>query len=52
MTASGAAMILWVLLFIFLLITAIAGFRPSLVVMVLLVVYVVIFQLGSRIRKR
>lgn len=52
MTASGAAKILWIVLFIFLLVTAVAGFRPSLVLMILLVVYIVIFQLGSRIRKR
>lgn len=52
MTASRIAFALSVLLFAVLLTTAIAGFRPSFVLLILIVVYVVIFQLGARIRKR
>ncbi len=52
MTASRMALGLWFLLFIFLIVTAFAGFHPSFVVLVLLIVYVAIFQLGARIRRR
>lgn len=52
MAARKVALILWVVLFAFLIITAIAGFSPSYILLVLLIAYVVMFQLGSRIRKR
>ncbi len=52
MTVARIAVGLWALLFIALVITALAGFSASWVILVLLVVYVVLFQLGARIRKR
>lgn len=52
MSAARMAIALWILLFAFLIVTAIAGFHPSYVVLVLLLVYIVIFQLGARIRRR
>lgn len=52
MFATKMAVALWILLFVFLVVTAIAGFHPSYVVLVLLFAYIVIFQLGARIRGR
>ncbi len=52
MTASRMAVALWILLGILLLVTAIAGFHASYVLMVLFFAYIVIFQLGARIRRR
>lgn len=52
MTVSRIAIGLWILLFLSLAITALAGFSASWVLLVLLAVYVVLFQLGARIRKR
>lgn len=50
--ASALAVVLWVMLFLLLLATALAGFRASYVILVLLGAYVVMFQLGARVRKR
>ncbi len=52
MIASRMAVGLWVLLFVALVVTALAGFNASWVLLVLLAVYIVLFQLGARIRKR
>lgn len=52
MAASRMALALWILLGLLLLVTAIAGFHASYVLMVLLLAYIVLFQLGARIRKR
>ncbi len=52
MTTSRIAVALWVLLFIALALTAFAGFGASRVLLVLLGAYIVLFQLGARLRKR
>lgn len=49
---SRMALALWALLFILLIVTALAGFHASYVLLILLAVYIVMFQVGARIRKR
>ncbi len=52
MAASRMAAALWAMLLLLLLVTAVAGFHASYVLIVLLGVYILLFQLGARIRKR
>ncbi|MDA8081416.1 MAG: hypothetical protein M0Z96_07385 [Actinomycetota bacterium] len=52
MAASRMAVALWILLGMLLLVTAIAGFRASYVIIVLFFAYLVMFQFGARIRRR
>lgn len=49
---STMALVLWALLFILLVVTALAGFHASYVLLVLVAAYIVMFQVGARIRKR